>query len=129
MKLSLTLFTMLLLTSCSRENDTSVSKNLPGTWHAATAAKNESTFTIAPNGDFTCRTVSQAPTNNLQVELAGTFQVKDGFLIETVTNSTQPRIQGRLPFVSRARIIRADAHEMTITFDGIDRFVFQKEAL
>jgi hypothetical protein len=102
-------------------------KNLPGTWHTALAAENESTFTIAPNGDFTCRTVSPAPTTNPPIELAGTLQVKDGFLIETVTNSTQPRIQGRIPFVSRAQIIRTDAHEMVITFDGTNRFVLQKQ--
>jgi hypothetical protein len=128
MKTALTLLALLLLTGCSHKSDQAILKNLPGTWHFVSGAKSvDSTFIIATNGDFTCRSVSLVPTTNPPIELAGVFQVKDSVLIETVTNSTQPRIQGRIPFVSRVQIVKADAHEIVATSDGTDRFVFQKE--
>jgi hypothetical protein len=111
---------LMLLTGCGHRRDTAVRKNLPGIWNVELAFTNawgsKSTFTIGPNGEFVCQTVT---ASDVQVaELAGTFQVKDGMLIETVTNSTQPKIQGRIPFTSRAQIIRADNHEMAVIYDG-----------
>ena len=115
----LILFTsLLLLTACNHKSDTEVRKNLPGTWHvdfsSTIDAGSKSTFTIATNGDFVCQTASSNGVHAF--ELVGTFQVKDGFLIENVTKSSQPNTHGS--FVSRARIIEADDNEMVVMFDG-----------
>ena len=130
MKYTASLFALVfLLTACSHRNDAEVRRNLPGAWHydlSSTADRGgTSTFTIATNGDFVCQTVVSNGIHT--VELAGTFQVADGYLVETVTRSTQPN--ARIPFVSRAQIIQADAQEMIISFDGTNKFVLKKTTL
>jgi len=127
MKYTAALFVLVfLLTACNHRSDAAVRRNLPGAWHfdlSSTAdGGGTSTFTIATNGDFVCQTVvaSGIPT----IELAGTFQVADGYLIETVSRSTQPK--ARVPFVSRAQIIQADAQEMIVSFDGTNKIVLKK---
>jgi hypothetical protein len=89
----------------SLPNDEEVRRNLPGVWQldfaSTTVRSGTSTFTVATNGDFVCKTVFSSDIN--PVELAGTFQVADGYLVETVTRSTQPN--AHIPFVSREQII------------------------
>ena len=127
MKYTAALFALVfLLTACNHRSDATIRRNLPGAWHydlSSTAdGGGTSTFTIATNGDFVCQTVVANGIHT--VELAGTVQVADGYLIETVTRSTLPK--ARVPFVSRAQIIRADAREMIVSFDGTDKVVLKK---
>jgi hypothetical protein len=108
----------LFLAGCSHRSDAKIRKSLPGTWNVDVAGDGtRSTFTIATNGDFVCRT-------GHGVELSGSFQVQGGFLIETVTKSSQTN--AHLPFVSRARILQSDTNQMVVTFDGTDKFVLKK---
>jgi RNA polymerase sigma factor (sigma-70 family) len=113
----------------SLPNDEEVRRNLPGVWQldfaSTTVRSGTSTFTVATNGDFVCQTVFSSGINT--VELAGTFQAADGYLVETVTRSTQPN--AHIPFVSRAQIIQANAKEMIISVDGTNQFVFKKATL
>jgi RNA polymerase sigma factor (sigma-70 family) len=113
----------------SLPNDAEVRPNLPGVWKldfaSTTVRSGTSTFTVAKNGDFVCKTVFSSDIN--PVELAGTFQVADGYLVETVTRSTQPN--AHIPFVSREQIIQANAKEMIICVDGTNQFVFKKATL
>jgi hypothetical protein len=125
------LFTLLLVVvGCSHRRDAEVRKNLPGTWRLDLAFTNDwgsqSTFAVDENGDFICQTVS--PSGVHTAELSGTFQVKDGFLIETITNTTQPGISKRLPFVSRAQIISADDHRLVILNEGTtNNYILRKD--
>ena len=108
----------LFLTACSHRSDAKIRENLPGTWSVDLAAEGRrSTFTIATNGDFVCRTSQGA-------ELSGSFQVEDGFLVETVAKSSQTN--AHLPFVSRWQILQSDANQMVVTDDGTNKFVLKK---
>lgn len=108
----------LFLTACSHRSDAAIRKNLPGTWTVDVDTNGtQSTFTVATNGDFVCRTGGG-------IELSGSFKVEDGFLVETVDSSSQTN--ARVPFVSRARILQSEANQMVVTFDGTDRFVLKK---
>jgi len=123
------LLTLVIFVGCGHQNDTSdtaVRKNLPGTWHSDVAPQTESKFMVSANGDFECKTTFQGDTNGMQtIELEGTFQVKDGILIETVTKSSQTN--AHVPFVSRARVIQADDHEMVISpLNRTNRIVWEK---
>ena len=74
-----------------------------------------SIFTIALNGDFTSQLIFSNGVHS--IDIAGTLQVQDGYLIETVTNSTQRNVH--LPLVSRAKIVHANDSEMVVMIDGM----------
>ena len=117
-----------LLTACSHRSDAEIRKSLPGAWHFVQAPSSStgdrSIFTIAANGDFTNDVVRSDGT--LAVETAGTFQVQDGYLVGTVTKSSQK--QQHVPFVLRAKIYQADESEMIIGIDGTtNRITIKKD--
>lgn len=99
-------------------NEAEVPENLPGVWHVDFSSPQDKgykrTFTIAANGDFVSEGVDPEgiPLNRL----SGTFKVEDGFLIQTVTNTTQPNTS--VPYVSRARIIHSDDKELVFRHEG-----------
>ena len=119
------------LIGCGHRSDAEIRKSLPGAWHFVQASSggngDRSTFTVAPNGDFTSEVVRSDGT--LVVQTAGTFQVKDGYLIGTVTNSSQSQSKKHLPFVLRAKIVQADAKKMVIVAEGTtNRMTIEKDA-
>ena len=68
-------------------------------------------FTFSPDDNFT----NQIPTTHpdgIQVTmvLTGTFQVRDGYLIETITNISN--YSGYLPVVERFKIVQSDDREL-----------------
>ena len=99
-------------------SDAEVPENLPGIWHVDFSSPKDNgykrTFTIAANGDFVSEGVDSEgiPLNRL----SGTFKVEDGFLIQTITNTTQPNMS--VPFVSRARIIHSDDKKLVFRHEG-----------
>jgi len=110
-------------------SDAQARQLLPGTWHvdfsSAKQAEGKSTFVIAPNCDFTHKTVSPDGINT--IESSGTFQVKHGVLIETITKSSYTN--WHLPIVRTARIVRTDKREMVVIFeDTKDEFTIRKDA-
>jgi len=122
------LTSLLLVTSCSHRSDTEVRRNLPGAWHFVSSSSgangDRSIFTIASNGDFTNQVISSSGVH--VVDLSGTFQVQDGYLIGTVTQTSQKHQQ--LPYVLRAKIYRADESEMVIGYDGTtNQFTLKKD--
>jgi hypothetical protein len=125
---ALILFTSsLLLAGCGSRSDTAIRKNLPGAWHVVLSPEesgSQSIFSIAPNGDFTSQLIFSNGVHS--IDIAGTLQVQDGYLIETVTNSTQRN--AHLPLVSRAKIVHADDSEMVVVFDGTtDKHTIRKD--
>ena len=125
-RLIVILFALLLLAACNHRSDTAVRKNLPGTWHVDDGSPTH-TFTVAPNGDCVDHSVVGTPDTGTQtVETDGTVEVKDGFLIHTITKSS--RTNATVPLVLRARIIRADDREMVINPEGTkDNIVLRKD--
>ena len=79
------------------------------------------TFTIAPNGDFKRNIL--LTSNGIQVgdviDMAGKFQIQDGYLIQTVAFMTRTNGHPHLPQVSRSKIIHANNHEMVLVPDGM----------
>ena len=109
----------ILLTACGHQSDAQIRKNLPGAWHFVEASSNQdrSIFSISSSGDFTNDSIR--PDGTVVVETAGTFQVQDGYLIGTVTKSSQN--MGRLPHVFRAKILQADSKKMVILPEDMTR--------
>jgi hypothetical protein len=104
--------------------DAKIRKNLPGIWVVNWGKNHRSTSTISPDGSYVCQITGSSDGTVVTVE--GTFQVRDGFLIDTMTKSSQTTTH--VPNVSRGQIIRADAHEMAISFDGGNgESVFRKD--
>jgi hypothetical protein len=106
----------ILLTACCHRSDAEIRKNLPGAWHFVESSSNQdrSVFTVSPSGDFT--NVVIRPDGTVGAETAGTFQVQDGYLIGTVTKSSQKG--QKVPFVLRTKIVRVDDTEMVVVADG-----------
>ena len=106
----------IFLTACGHRSDAEVRKNLPGAWHfiMPSSDQNRSVFTISPGGDFTNDLIRSDGT--LDFVSSGTFLVQDGYLIGTVTKSSQK--SQKVPFVLRTKIVRADDSEMVIVADG-----------
>jgi hypothetical protein len=131
---ALLLFTsLLLLAGCAHRRDADIRKNLPGAWHLVQPALDQGgmkiTFTIAPNGDFKREILitSNGVTIVDGVDMAGTWQIQDGHLIQAVTYMGLRR-NAHLPQVSRAKIIHADDSGMVVVFDGVtEKDTFRKD--
>ena len=131
---ALLLFTsLLLLAGCAHRRDAAIRKNLPGAWHLVQPPLDKGgmkiTFTIAPNGDFKreiLMTSNGIPVVD-GVDMAGTWQIQDGYLIQTVTYMGVRR-NAQLPQVSRSKIIHADDRELVVVFDGMtEKDTFRKD--
>jgi hypothetical protein len=112
---------LLLLAGCAHLSDADIRKNLPGAWHVVLPSLNERgikmIYKIAPNGDFT-RETSMINEGVHGIDMAGTFRIQDGYLIQIVTYM-RVRRKAHLPQVLRAKIIHADDGEMVVVFDGM----------
>jgi hypothetical protein len=99
--------------------DARIFKNLPGTWKMSIGS-----VTVQPGGSYVLQ-YTESPTSVVTNE--GNLQVRDGFLIDTVTRSS--RTNARVPYVKRSRIIQADDRELTIDNGGKSGLVLRKEAI
>jgi hypothetical protein len=90
---------------------------LAGTW--SWEFNNErDTNAIASDGSYDEQLIS---TNSKGVKLfqfAGTWQIKNGIFIETVTNDSRAR--ARVPRIKSAQIVRVDVHEFVIVWPDPD---------
>jgi hypothetical protein len=108
--LPLLLFAMaILLTACNHGKDAALRKTLPGDWHVELIGGGTIDITYSPNGDF--KNHVNFPDGKDATE-GGKYEVKGGFLIETVTNVSPP-------LVMRYQIIQSDDREMVIFKDGV----------
>jgi hypothetical protein len=106
---------------------------LPGIWHVDKAEPSggdfHSTIKVASNGSYTCQITSHSPSDGLRKSgLEGTFQVKDGVLIDTMTKNSNTNAV--LPMISRYRILRADDRELVLeskTSYSTNEVIFRKE--
>jgi hypothetical protein len=108
-----------LLTGCNR--DSKLTKELPGNWkHDGTSTQGTDTFTstltIKPDGTFSFfRLWNERPITNT---FSGTWQVKGGFMLLTLTNRSGPHPLPR-NVVIKSKIIRLDDQEFVDEADGI----------
>jgi len=97
----------LLLTACSRE-DAKLAQKITGAWSGEAGAW---TMTFAPDGSYV---MARKSDTNI---LAGTWQIKDGDLIRTMTNVYI--IQGSPDGgVTRCKIVSMDDHQLVYTSAG-----------
>ena len=114
-----------VLTGCHR------SPKFEGTWVLdrvrPDGVKIHSVSKIAPDGKYLTQT--SAFTNSVlafAVKSEGTFEINDGYLIDTMTKHSEPTVP--LPSVFRARIIRFDERELVAHDDANSAdVVFRKE--
>ena len=130
MKIALFLFmSLFLLASCARSSDAEIRKNLAGVWRIVQSSQQNrsivSIVTFAPSADFTNQMIF--PGVAREIDMVGTFQVQDGYLILTVTKSSQKTID-QLPLVLRSKIIQADDSQFVVVADGTtNKQTFKKE--
>lgn len=83
-------------------------------------------YTITSNGDFTRETLMSHEGVH-GVDMTGTLQIQDGYLIETITYM-RVRRNAQLPQILRSKIIHADDSEIVVVFDGeTDKTTFRKD--
>ena len=104
----------LLLTACSRHpSDAQVRQSLPGTW-TWERDNIRCTNTIAADGTFDYQLVYLYAEGAQKHQVDGAWQVKDGVLIETITNDSN--MQHRVPRTNSAQITILDAHELSVAY-------------
>jgi hypothetical protein len=102
-----------LLTACSHSRDAVIRQNLPGDWQVDMADGGKSVSTYSSNGNFTCHVTFASGKN---MDMSGGYEVKSGFLVETVT-SVSP------PVVMRFQIIQSDDREIVVLKDGVKSMI------
>jgi hypothetical protein len=124
MKYTITfIFLALLLTGCGRR-DAKIQQQLTGTW-VETGDSYRSTRVVSPSGSFDFQITSL--TNGITVKEAGTFLVRDGDLIVTVTNDSRTNAS-LMPQGLHGRIVRLDEHDLVVRWDGIDKDMILQKA-
>jgi hypothetical protein len=111
----------LLLAGCS-QRDAELTKNVQGSWkHEGTSARDASTYssstTISPDGTFSY--TRQRNEKPLTYSMAGTWKIRDGFMLMTITNRSDQDIGGKLGEISKWRIIRLDEHQIVYEVLGV----------
>ncbi len=111
-------------------SDAQVRQMLPGTWSVSSGDSRvhvsvDQTSTIGSDGRYASK-ITNTSTGSV-IDLEGTFQVSDGYLIDTMTKCS--RTNAHVPNVYRARIIRADSREMVFAFDGGSSKVYFRKVL
>jgi hypothetical protein len=97
-------------------SDSEISQKVPGSW----IGKNKKfVMTITPDGSYAYGT---SPTHN---SVGGTWQIRDGFFIMTITNSTAHGGQALVGVVSRCRVIHFDDHQFAYDMGG-ETFTFKR---
>lgn len=119
---ALLLFTCLLLVAgCVHLNDAGIRKNLPGAWRVVQPQLENAgwkmIYTVAPNGDFVRETLMSREGVH-GVDMSGTWQIQEGYLIETI-KYMRVRRNEQLPKVLRWKIIHADDKEMVVAPEGM----------
>ena len=117
-----------LVTGCAPSEQA----KLTGTWSLDRVRSDgvaiHTAITIASDGKYSARTTSTVTNSSAAatVTLEGTFEIKDGYLMDTVTRHDVPTFQ--VPTTFRARIIRFDEQELLAFDEGNSvEVLFRKE--
>lgn len=102
------LVSLAILPGCSQSHDATLRKQVLGNWHNDITGGGKSASTYSPDGTFKCHVVFASGN---AMDMSGTYEIKDGYLVETVTSTTPPA-------VLRFQIIHANDHELVVSKDG-----------
>ena len=128
MRIAITpLILIVLLTACKKHNEfkpanseAELQQQLAGTWKTERDFTNggsfQSTVMIAPNGAYVGGITNFGRKSFKTYHVEGTWEIKDGFLTDTLTNHSDTN--ARPPFVSSERIIRFSTNELVVQFES-----------
>jgi len=132
-KVTISLLAMgLFLGGCGHRTEANSGRNLQGTWvlkRVGADGSFHSQITITTNGNYVCQNIQRDNSNHVYTfQLKGTFQLSDGYLIDTVTNHSDTNFA--VPSVFRAKIVRISdgelvVHDETNSVDAVFRKVKQ----
>lgn len=74
------------------------------------------TNSVAADGSFTCQARVSHPDLTNTYQMAGTWQIKDGSLIETFTSDSNEA--ARVPRTHSGRIVRVNTSEFVVAWQG-----------
>jgi hypothetical protein len=85
-----------------------------------------SVATIASDGSYTARYTNVGPAWVNEGFIEGTQQIKDGYLIDTMTKHSNTNAV--LPVILRARIIQFDDHQLVLQWEkmGTNQAILHK---
>jgi hypothetical protein len=101
---------ILILVGCGRktQDDALIQRQLAGTW-IGDGGVVITTNTIDVDGRYSSVVVQ---SNVVVARLEGTLKVRDGFMINTITNHSQTNLE--LPIICRATMIRLSNSELVL---------------
>jgi hypothetical protein len=101
-------------------SDAELGKLLPGTW-ILEKPRFRSVTTLASNGSYVSHITTTWSNETRTLNLEGTWQVKNGLLIDTITKHSDPTVG--VPWTFSQWIYRADDRELAVGAGN----VFRKE--
>ena len=105
---------LLLWQHAKTSRDRDFSQKLAGAWSWEYANIRE-TSNFAADGSFTVQEAFSRSKSTNTYQMAGTWYIKDGKVIETVTNDSNKK--RRVPRTNSGQIVSIDAHEYVVAFD------------
>jgi hypothetical protein len=117
----------LSLAACNRTDkstaipiDAEIRQKLPGTWSVDFIRSNgnrfESTIVVSSNGNYICE-IADTRSNDVRfIDIEGTLQVKDGFLIDIITKHSM--VTNGHPWTNREQIVRMNDRELVVKVEG-----------
>jgi hypothetical protein len=110
------------LVACKRHEesaDNKIQKTLPGTWlfeaRYASGSSNEWTVEVAQDASYVSTVVVPGRTNGpWSIHQEGTWRVKDGVLIDTITKDSQTNAP--VPNTNYARIVSIDDQKLVLDY-------------
>src|SRR5579871_6461675 len=109
------------LTNAPSRTDAEITRNLVGSWKVdvtfPSGTTGKGSVSLAKDGTFTSEGTFAQGDGHISIGYAGTWQVENGVLIETVTNSSHSNLPP-VGLVTRDRILRVDNR----------KFVFKTES-
>jgi hypothetical protein len=107
----------LLLIGCNHR-DAELRQKITGTWIPSSNGTIYAAVTVSSDGSFVSK--FSVIRTNIPSELIyqGTWQVKDGVLITTITNVDGLEPHDPVGKIRNIKIIHMDEHEMTYLIDG-----------
>lgn len=113
---------LFILPGCGRRSDAQFDQRFSGTWAANWKSPAGSTFasttTLNVNGNYSAQILVDGAQGKRTVDEQGVVQVRDGVLIDTMTNYCKTNLAS--PIATRGRIVRFDARELVVNWEPND---------
>jgi len=119
----LLIFFILSVASCSKQNqDANLQKKLTGNWVLESAPfstnKFQSRFTVDPHGNYMAHCSQMTVSNTVLVfEIEGIYQVKNGYLIDTMIDNSMVRYKTNLPHFMTNSIVQLTSRQLIMEIE------------